>query len=45
MCFIPTGANPAAYLDALEANPGQPPSVPGGAPHFTAGMYSELTVQ
>ena len=45
MCFIPTGADPAAYLDALEANPGQPPSVPGGAPHFTAGMYSELTVR
>ena len=45
MCFIPTGADPGAYLDALEANPGQPPSVPGGAPHFTAGMYRDLTVR
>ena len=45
MCFIPSGADPAAYLDALEANPGQPPSVPGGPPHFTAGMYGELTVR
>ena len=45
MCFIPTGADPAAYLDALEANPGQPPSVSGGPPHFTAGMYREVTVR
>lgn len=45
MCFIPTGAEPDAYLDALEANPGQPPTVPGGPPHFTAGMYGELTVR
>jgi hypothetical protein len=45
LCFIPTGADPAAYLDALEANPGQPPSVPGGPPHFTAGMYAEVTVR
>lgn len=45
MCFIPTGADPAAYLNALEANPGQPPSVPGGPPHFTAGMYGEVTVR
>lgn len=45
VCFIPTGADPGAYLDALEANPGQPPSVPGGPPHFTAGMYAELTVR
>lgn len=45
LCFIPTGAEPAAYLDALEANPGEPPSVPGGPPHFTAGMYAEVTVR
>jgi hypothetical protein len=44
VCFIPTGANPQAFLDALEANPGQPPSVDGGAPHFTSGMYQEVTV-
>ena len=45
MCFIPTGADARAYLSALEANPGEPPSVPGGPPHFTAGMYAELTVR
>ena len=45
MCFIPIGADPAAYLDALEAQPGQPPAVPGGPPHFTAGMYGEVTVR
>ena len=45
MCFIPIGADPAAYLDALEAHPGQPPVVPGGPPHFTAGMYGEVTVR
>jgi hypothetical protein len=44
LCFIPIGGDPDAFLDALEANPGQPPSVPGGPPHFTAGMYGEVTV-
>jgi hypothetical protein len=44
LCFIPTGADPQAYLDQLEANPGQPPQVEGGPPHFTAGMYAELAV-
>lgn len=45
VCFIPTGADPSAFLEALEANPGEPPSVPGGPPHFTAGMYAEVTVR
>jgi hypothetical protein len=44
VCFIPTGADPQAYLDALEANPGQPPQVDGGPPHLAAGMYAELVV-
>lgn len=44
LCFIPTGADPQAYLDALEANPGQPPTVDGGPPHFTQGMFHELSV-
>lgn len=43
-CFIPTGADPQAYLSALEANPGQPPQVDGGPPHFSAGMHAELVV-
>lgn len=45
MCFIPTGTDPQAYLDALEANPGQPPAIQGGPPHFTAGMIQEVTVR
>lgn len=45
LCFIPTGADPQAYLDALEANPGQPPAIDGGPPHFTAGMHQEVTVR
>lgn len=44
-CFIPTGAAPDAYLGALKANPGQPPSVPGGPPHLAAGMVGEITVR
>lgn len=45
MCFIPTGVVPQTYLDALDANPGQPPAVDGGPPHFTAGMYQEVAVR
>lgn len=45
LCFIPTGADPQAYLGALDANPGQPPAVEGGPPHFTAGMFEEVTVR
>ena len=42
---IPTGAEPQAYLDELEANPGQPPQVEGGPPHFTGGMFQQVVVQ
>lgn len=45
VCFIPTGADPQAYLDALEANPDQPPAIEGGPPHLTAGMYQQVTVR
>lgn len=45
VCFIPTGADPDTYLDALEASPGEPPAVPGGPPHFVSGMYQEVTVR
>jgi hypothetical protein len=42
-CAIPTGADPDAYLNAP---PGDgPPDVPGGPPHFLAGMYGDLTVE
>ncbi len=43
VCFIPTGADPDAYLNAP---PGDgPPDVPGGPPHVTHGMHAELTVE
>jgi hypothetical protein len=43
VCFIPTGADPDAYLNAP---PGDgPPQVEGGPPHFVAGMWTELTVE
>lgn len=45
MCFIPTGVDPQVYLDAAAASNGEPPVVPGGAPHFVNGMYAELTVE
>lgn len=43
-CFIPTGADPDAYLNAEPSPEGGPPEVEGGPPHFTHGMYAELTV-
>lgn len=46
MCFIPVGADPAEYLDAVAAaGGGKPEGVAGGPPHFTAGMYAELVVE
>ena len=43
-CFIPTGADPDEYLNAAPSPEGGPPEVEGGPPHFTQGMYAELTV-
>ncbi len=48
LCFIPTGADPAAYLaaaKAAQAADGPPQRVPGGAPHFTRGMYAQIVVK
>ncbi len=44
-CFIPLGADPQEYLDAAATAGGGPPEVAGGAPHFTQGMYGEVTVE
>jgi hypothetical protein len=44
LCGIPLGADPQAYLDAAQTSDG-PPDVPGGPPHFTAGMFAELVVE
>lgn len=43
VCFIPTGADPAAYLAAAQNSEG-PPDVPGGPPHVANGMFAELKV-
>jgi len=45
ICAIPVGTDPAAYLKAAEAARGGPPQGFNGAPHFTMGMYGEITVK
>jgi len=44
ICAIPTGADPAEYLEAAATAEGGPPEVAGGPPHFVNGMFAELTV-
>lgn len=44
VCFIPTGADPAAYLEAAQNASEGPPDVAGGAPHAANGMFAELKV-
>ena len=44
-CAIPVGADPQEYMDAAATSEGGPPEVEGGSPHFTQGMYGELTVE
>ena len=43
VCFIPTGADPQAYLNAPQT--GGPPEVAGGPPHAVQGMFGEITVK
>jgi hypothetical protein len=43
LCFIPTGVDTEAYLEAAATSDG-PPDVPGGPPHFVHGMHAELLV-
>ena len=45
VCFIPTGADPAAYLQAVQSSSDGPPDVAGGPPHVTQGMYGAITVE
>ncbi len=45
ICAIPTGADPAAYLEAAEKSGDGPPQVAGGPPHLTQGMFGEITVK
>jgi hypothetical protein len=48
-CFIPTGADPDAYMkaaaEAAESGADGPPDVPGGPPHVANGMFAELVVE
>jgi hypothetical protein len=44
VCFIPTGADPAAYQAAIQDPQGGPPNISGGPPHVTQGMFTEATV-
>lgn len=44
-CFIPTGIDPAVYLEAAAKTEAGPPQVEGGGPpHFVNGMRATLTV-
>lgn len=44
ICAIPTGADPAEYIQAAAETEGGPPQVDGGPPHFVHGMWQEITV-
>lgn len=45
VCFIPLGADPEEYLDPANQTEEGPPDVEGGPPHFTEGMFAEITVE
>lgn len=47
ICAIPVGMDPAAYMAAAQQGTDGPPQVEGadGPPHFTQGMYGEVTVE
>ena len=45
ICGIPIGADPAAFLAAMQSSQGGPPNVAGGPPHLTQGMFGEITVK
>ena len=44
ICSFPIGADPQAVMDAMQTESSGPPSLGDGPPHFTAGMFAELTV-
>ncbi len=47
ICAIPVGADPAAMMAAMQEESEGPPTTAAGAgpPHFTQGMYTEVTVE
>jgi len=44
-CAIPIGADPAAFVQAVQNAADGPPQLASGPPHFTQGMYGEITVK
>lgn len=44
LCFIPTGADPVAYMEAAGPD-GPPEDAAGGPPHIAHGMHAELVVE
>lgn len=44
LCFIPVGADPAAYMEAAQSGE-QPEGVDGGPPHAFQGMIGEIIVK
>ncbi|MGD9889796.1 MAG: hypothetical protein AB7N70_26170 [Dehalococcoidia bacterium] len=45
VCFIPTGADPEAFLAAAAMESEGPPEVAGGPPHAFLGMIAEVVVE
>ncbi|WP_195210456.1 hypothetical protein [Actinomarinicola tropica] len=45
VCMIPSGVEPAVYLEAAAQSGGAPPQVDGGPPHVAHGMFAELVVE
>jgi hypothetical protein len=49
LCFLPTGANPDAVMEALDdfdpATDGEPQLPEAGPPHVAHGMFAEVTVR
>lgn len=45
VCFIPTGADPEAFLAAAAESGDGPPEVDGGPPHIVHGMHAEVVVE
>lgn len=46
VCMIPTGVDPAEYLEAAQNSNGGPPQIEGaGIPHIAHGMFAEIVVE
>ncbi len=45
ICSFPVGLDPAVLMEAMETESEGPPDLGDGPPHFTQGMFAELTVE